>query len=380
MLNVAVIEKSRFLRLNLTIVIEQLEGIDSVKAFSNPKVALNYIQNNDISLAFLGRSLQQTPDMNVLSTIASKYRIPVILVMLGDSKDPITNCFRALCNGAVDIIKIPRNCDSLFLYNFRKPLQDKVDAAINLKTTPTSLTNKIAGIEKGQVSALKHKRLRSGANISAKLNIEKKNPRSKFWVEDQSSITPDFSLVIIGASTGGPELIYSLLKRTAGCKKCSILVAQHMPPNFIDHFVKRLNKVSAFPVEKASHNAVILPRHVYLAPAGKELKLKNRNNEICFKIQPASRRTKILPNIDCIMSHAAQIFKQRCIGIILSGMGSDGSIGISKIKHYGGITVAQDVEEALINSMPSNAILTGTIDYVTKIQEIPYIINQVVKV
>ena len=167
-------------------------------------------------------------------------------------------------------------------------------------------------------------------------------------------------IVAVGASAGGLEAINELFDNIPGNTGFSYVVIQHLSPDYKSLMNELLSKHTAMQVFEAEENMPIRPDCVYLLPAGKTMTISNSQ----FKLQDKVKSQKPNTAIDIFFSSLAEEKKDKAIGIILSGTGSDGTIGIEAINNNGGIIIVQDPITAEFDGMPNSAIATGCADMI----------------
>ncbi len=171
----------------------------------------------------------------------------------------------------------------------------------------------------------------------------------------------------IGASAGGLKVLEELVKKLPLKTYNVYIIALHLDPTKKSSLIEILSQHSALPIEKIDFKTTFLPNHIYIMPPGNNLIYKDGN----LVLEYVSKMDFIsTPSIDTLLDSLAQYKKSRSVGIVLTGTGKDGSMGIKSIKNYGGHTIVQDPKEAYQASMPQNAIDTGCIDRVLSIEEI----------
>lgn len=143
--------------------------------------------------------------------------------------------------------------------------------------------------------------------------------------------------------------------------KAAVVIIQHITPLVDQSFVTSLARVSKMPVTLAREGMVIQPGQVYLAPGGVHLTLI-RNSLV--HLHDGEKVNSVRPSIDVAMKSVSTPIVSRIAGVILTGMGADGAVGISHIKRLGGITMAQDQKTSVIYGMPRAAAETGCIDFI----------------
>lgn len=167
-------------------------------------------------------------------------------------------------------------------------------------------------------------------------------------------------LIAIGASTGGTEAIYSVLKQLpTGIP--GIVVVQHIPPVFSTMFAERLNKQTDFIVSEAKTGDIICNDHVYLAPGDKHIQVKNNNGILSLKVSEGSKVNGHCPSVDVLFLSVASALGKRALGVILTGMGYDGAKGAAMMKRRGAITLGQDEKSSVVYGMPKAAYEIGGI-------------------
>jgi two-component system chemotaxis response regulator CheB len=174
------------------------------------------------------------------------------------------------------------------------------------------------------------------------------------------------SVVVIGASTGGPQALMEVIPRLPADIAAGIIIVQHMPPNFTRYLAERLDNRSQIEVREAEEGDAILPGRAIVTPGGMHLFLEERDGRPCVMLlgKNALQRTAC-PSIDFTMTSFAPIFRERLVGVVLTGMGRDGAAGSAAIRRYGGKVLCQDRETSLIFGMPGSVIGDGLADVVS---------------
>lgn len=173
------------------------------------------------------------------------------------------------------------------------------------------------------------------------------------------------NIVVIGSSTGGPKLLNEMF-REMPVLNAAVVIVQHVPPRFDQAIADRLNELSPMDIKLAASGDVLHNGKGFFAPANSHVRIVN--NRV---IQLAGRdydkeklATCCCPSIDVTMKSLCKSTNGKIIGVVLTGMGSDGAEGIVHIKHIGGITLAQDEASCVVFGMPRVAIATRKVDHV----------------
>lgn len=174
-------------------------------------------------------------------------------------------------------------------------------------------------------------------------------------------------IVLIGASTGGPNAIETVVTNLSKNLNLSILVVQHMPSGFTKGFAERLQRKSELVVIEGTDGMKIEKNTVYIAPGGSHMEVV-RNGVIKLTNEPLLWGVR--PAVDNLFKTAATIYGSRIISVILTGMGKDGAEGTVMVKEKNGVTISQNKESSIIYGMPRVAYETGCVDYVLPLKDI----------
>lgn len=174
------------------------------------------------------------------------------------------------------------------------------------------------------------------------------------------------NIVVIGASAGGVEALTQLVKRLPSDLPMTLFVAIHFPAHSISLLPKILSRSGPLPASHAKDGKPIRSRQIYIAPPNYHLLVRQGY----LKLSRGPRENGHRPAIDALFRSAARSYGHQTVGIVLSGALDDGTVGLRTIKACHGVTIAQDPDEALFNSMPRSAIDHVGVDYVLKIPEI----------
>lgn len=183
-------------------------------------------------------------------------------------------------------------------------------------------------------------------------------------------------IIIIGSSTGGPQTLEKIIPDLPKNMLVPIIVVQHMPTEFTERFAKRLDDISNLRIKEIDNNEEIRKGICYIAKGDYHLELRLRNNKTYAQLNKKERLLGVRPNINITMQSAAKIYGENTIGVILTGMGCDGTIGAKKIKEAGGKVLVQSEKTSIINGMPKSVILKG---YYDKIIDINNMTKEIIK-
>jgi two-component system chemotaxis response regulator CheB len=180
------------------------------------------------------------------------------------------------------------------------------------------------------------------------------------------------SIVAIGTSTGGPKALQEILPSLPQDMPVGILVVQHMPPGFTGPFAKRLNGLCKVAVQEAEQGMPVERGHVYIAQAGKHMTVRRRpSSEVVLSVSTNPENTLHMPSVDVMMLSVAETYRSLAMGVIMTGMGADGALGMKAIFQEGGLTVGQDEATCAVYGMPRSCAEMGILKRVVPLPEIP---------
>jgi two-component system chemotaxis response regulator CheB len=180
-------------------------------------------------------------------------------------------------------------------------------------------------------------------------------------------------IIAIGTSTGGPDALQVLLPQLPADLPVGVIIVQHMPPGFTGPLAKRLNTVSEIEVREAENGDLVEAGNVYIAPAGEHIIVEHhrRNTELKTRISLSDHPpgTMHKPSADVMMTSIAEVFGQYSCGIVLTGMGNDGLMGMTAIRDVGGITIGQDEASSTVYGMPRVCAESGILQCVVPLMQ-----------
>ena len=212
-------------------------------------------------------------------------------------------------------------------------------------------------------------KIASTANVS-----HWKKKRQAFPSEQQPLVSAKLkkvksTVIAIGASTGGIEAITEIVSKLP-VSSPGVVIVQHMPPMFTTMFANRLNVKTGLLVKEADDGDIVLPGQVYVAPGDKQLRIKNTGGTYSVKITDEEKVCGHRPSVEVMMQSMAKSVGGNGIGIMLSGMGSDGANGMLAMRQAGARTIAQDQATSVVYGMPKEAYDRGGVEQVLPLQKI----------
>ncbi|MBN2022138.1 MAG: chemotaxis response regulator protein-glutamate methylesterase [Pirellulales bacterium] len=177
-------------------------------------------------------------------------------------------------------------------------------------------------------------------------------------------------VVVLGISTGGPQALTTMIPQLPGDLPVPLLIVQHMPPIFTKSLADDLNRRSALTVCEAADGQPILPGWVYVAPGGKQMKVRREEGHTLIHIADDPPENSCKPSVDYLFRGASQVYGGRVLGVIMTGMGNDGTLGCRLLKRQGAPILAQDAASCVVYGMPREPIEQGLADVVAPLGQI----------
>jgi two-component system, chemotaxis family, protein-glutamate methylesterase/glutaminase len=179
-----------------------------------------------------------------------------------------------------------------------------------------------------------------------------------------------FDIVVIGISTGGPQALKLLIPKLPAGLAVPVAIVLHMPVGYTELYARKLNEQSAVTVLEAQGGELVTPAHVYLAPAGRHLTLRrNRAGEVKTHLDVRPLDTPYKPSVDSLFHSAADVYGSRVLGIVMTGMGSDGREGSAWIKAKGGTVLTESEASCVVYGMPRSIVEAGLSDGAVRLEQ-----------
>ena len=345
-IRVLVVDDSALMRKLLTELLNSDPEIEVVGTAMDAYAAREKIKKLKPDVLTLDVEMPKMDGVTFLGNLMRLHPMPVVMVSTLTVKSADLT-LRALALGAVDFVSKP-----------------KVDVAHSLNDCALEITSKVKIAAQASVTALK--RVDSSIDVQLKEAAEQDAlaaPRTGTGFRSTDR------LIAIGASTGGIEAIKALLLRMRpGCP--GIVITQHIPPVFSRSFAERMHQCSPLTVCEASDGQRILPGHAYIAPGDRHLEVVRDGARYRCHLHDGAPVNRHKPAVDVLFDSVAKHVGNNAIGVILTGMGRDGALGLKIMRAAGASTVAQDEHTSVIWGMPRAAIEEGGVDTILPLQNI----------
>ncbi|AFK18946.2 MULTISPECIES: chemotaxis-specific protein-glutamate methyltransferase CheB [Haloferax] len=335
-----VVDDSRFMRTLIRTLLEDAD-VDVIAEASNGREAITVVDEHRPDVVTMDIEMPEMNGLDAVEAIMDECPTPILMLSAHAEEDADVT-FDALDRGAVDFVTKPGGEVTSEMPRVKRELVEKIQSAAAVDLSATRRTSRPPKTETKQQAATA-------------------SPSSPS-VESESLPTEGTTLVI-GASTGGPnvvERVLAALPKEAGLR---VLVVQHMPAGFTERFAARLDARCDYEVQEADDGERIGPGQIRIAPGGSHLLVtRDRAGQLKLELSDDEPLHGVKPAIDLTMASAAETVDTPLAGVLLTGMGRDGVEGMTQISRAGGHTVAQDEETSAIFGMPKRAIEAGCVD------------------
>lgn len=340
---VLVIDDSAFNRRTIVKMLESLPNVEVIGYACDGEEGLRKVIDLRPDLITLDLEMPRMDGFTLLRIVMQKQPTPIIVV---SSRSDDEDVFKALELGAVEFVPKPSSKVSPVLMDIREELLAKVQ-----EVTSANLKNVI------------------GRSITKSTKQDKGSKPATRLTTITKTVEHDFPMVVIGSSTGGPPALQNIFSAIQDELPVAFAVAQHMPPDFTRAFAERLNRFSALKIREAASDDIVRPGEVLIVPGGKNLEFFPKGKDIIAKVTEPRGHQRYLPSVDTMFASAAAIFGHRLLGVVLTGMGNDGAMGVHAIKEKGGSSLAEAEESCVVFGMPKEAIATGAVDQVVALPQ-----------
>ncbi|WP_461211266.1 protein-glutamate methylesterase/protein-glutamine glutaminase [Desulfocurvus sp. DL9XJH121] len=347
MINVLVVDDSALVRKTLQDILESDSGIRVMETASDPYVAVSKMRSARPDVIVLDVEMPKMDGITFLRKIMSQHPIPVVICSTL-AEEGSQSYFKALEAGAVDIIQKPRVGTKQFLEESRIRICDAVKSAAQVDLRKIRL-----------VSSLKVE-----PKLTADAVLEAARPTRSAALHTTEKI------VAVGASTGGTEALRVFLERfPVDCPAMAIV--QHMPEMFTKTFAERLNGLCRITVREAQDGDTMLRGQALIAPGSKHMLLKRSGARYFVEVREGPLVRRHRPSVDVLFRSVARYAGPNAVGVIMTGMGDDGAMGMLEMKNAGAFTLAQDEASSVVFGMPHEAIAKGGVHKVATLTALP---------
>lgn len=384
---VLVVDDSNFFQHRLKDIINEHPELKVVGIASNGREAVEKAAELKPDIITMDFEMPVMDGVTAIKYIMANRRVP-ILMFSSLTYEGAKITLDALAAGALDFIpkdfaEVSRNSEQLkrklherlitLASSGNRPLTKGLSSGSSLSTaaTPASTTSKPAPSKPASTS------FQPLTPPALRPVIPVEEEPHKLTAPDNYRLRNKPRVLVIGASTGGPVALAEVLVALPANFPLPIVLVQHMPENFTKAFAERLNKQCHIRVREAVDGDLLEPGLALLAPGGKQLMLDKRNGG-CVRVLPDDERVNYKPSLDITFGSAANSYGDKVLGVVLTGMGSDGCNGARLLKEAGASLWSQDEASCVIYGMPMAVARAGLSDKVLSLKDIgPRLVREV---
>ena len=339
MIKVLVCDDSAFMRKAISSMLGKDPEIEVVATARDGEEGLEFVRRYDPDVVTMDIEMPRMDGLTALRHIMMEAPRPVLMVS-SLTTEGAEATLKALELGAVDFI--PKQLSKV---------------SLDIIKIETDLINKVKTVAKRK---LRHISPRTAARPAGAAHPVPMVKPSGTLVRD---------VVAIGVSTGGPPAVQKILSALPADFPAGIVIAQHMPPAFTGPFAKRLDGVCKINVKEAEPGDKLTPGWAFVAPGGKHLILDQKVSRIDLVITPNPTEALYKPSANVLVASVANAVGRRALGVILTGMGSDGMEGVKVLKEKGGRALAQSDATCVVYGMPKAIVDAGLADEIVDIDD-----------
>jgi two-component system, chemotaxis family, protein-glutamate methylesterase/glutaminase len=342
-IRVVVIEDSKLLAEQLVEALEQNPRLAVAGVAHNGSEGRDLVARTHPDVVTLDVNMPGMDGLTCLQYIMVERPTPCVIVsaITGDSA---FETFEAYELGAVDVIQKPQGIGPGREALFNRRLAAKIIRASY--ADPTKITRYQPTDESG---SSRPSRSRAFTDPSAPQEI-----------------------VVIGASTGGPRTVMEIVARLPADLQSTVLIIQHMPGSFTGSFARRLNEICPLPTREAEHGERLARGTVLVAPGDFHLRLTRAaaGAGAVVALDADTSEQFVVPSVDVALHSAVELFGERTLGVVLTGIGSDGAEAMVAVQAAGGVTIAESQASAVIYGMPKAVVSRGAADQILPARKI----------
>lgn len=344
-LRVMVVDDSAFMRFSIIQQLNEDPEIQVVGSASNGREALRLIPQLQPDVITLDVEMPHLDGLSTLREIMKDFPCPVIMVS-SLTKEGASETIQALMLGAVDFIAKPDN-------------------RLDIRIAMTEIITKIKLAAKARVKQTLPNLLKIAPSTAASQPEKAIRPYSR-----------QAPVILIGSSTGGPGALSEILPMLPSSLPSPIVIVQHMPVGFTRSLSERLNTISQLKVKEAEPGDSLLAGQVLVAPGGFHMTF-DEDERVALNQKPTVHGVR--PAVDVTLNSMNRHFGKNMVGVILTGMGSDGAIGMSILHSAGGYVIAEHESTCVVWGMPRSVVEAGAADAVLPRPQIAKAIESVVR-
>ena len=355
-IKVLIVDDSALIRQMLAEILNSSPDIEVVGTATDPYVARNKIKQLNPDVLTLDVEMPRMDGLTFLRNLMRLRPMPVVMISTLTEKGAETT-LNALQFGAVDFVAKPKIDVTNNLNEYAEDIIAKVKMAAGAHVKVLEAVSDSAA----SVSSVKKSTEQSSIKHSADVILQAVPAKTSYKTTDK--------IIAVGSSTGGTEALKYVVKDLPADMP-AIVVSQHLPVAFSDSFAKHVDNITAMAVSIAKDGQQILPGNIYIAPGDRHLLvMRDGTGYVChLNDGPPVNRHK--PSVDVMFRSVAQNVGSNAVGLMLTGMGADGAIGMKEMRDAGSINIVQDEASSVVWGMPGEAYKIGAAHKVVALKNI----------
>lgn len=360
-IRILIVDDSAFMRKALQMMLESDPLIKVIDTARDGEEGIEKVRRLKPDLVTMDIEMPRMDGLAALREIMATNPTPVMMIS-SLTTDGASATLDALEMGAVDFIPKGLSYVSLDIVKIKEELVAKIKDIVRRKNVlmARARSAKFARLTKAPVAkpttGQTPARRRPVFETSVAIPVAKRSH--------------PISIIAIGSSTGGPPALQAVIPRLPRNLPVGVVIAQHMPATFTKSLADRLNSLSQVTVREAEHGDPVEPGTVLIAPGGRHLTVKKHGARASVVISDEPSTTLYKPCVDVTINSIADNYGRATLGIVLTGMGSNGVVGIRNVREKGGIVIAQDEESCVVYGMPRAVIEASLANHVAPIENI----------
>lgn len=383
-IKVMVVDDAVVIRGLLTRWLGEDKDLNVVGSHRNGKLAVADIEKSNPDVVVLDIEMPEMDGMTALPLMLAKKRDLVVIMASTLTRRNAEISLKALSLGAADYVPKPESTSEVTTsVDFRRELIEKVKAlgarAIRMRGPARTMRAETRAGRAAQPAAPARARpaVDTRASFRGAAQPAAAAP-SKFKLRPYSSARP--RILAIGSSTGGPQALQDVMKDVGtAMNDVPVVITQHMPPTFTAILAEHMGKAAMRPSKEGEDGETIKPGNIYVAPGGKHMVLDKDGGAVKIRLTDGPPINFCKPAVDPLFDSIAKVFGSAALGVILTGMGSDGADGVRTIAAGGGSIITQDEATSVVWGMPGAAAHTGMCSEVLPLKEIGPKVSRVLK-
>jgi len=322
-IRVLIVDDSAFVRKVVREMLSQSPLIDVVGAARDGEEALEKVESLNPDVVTLDLIMPVLDGVGFLRKQMARRPLPVVVVSIASESGEVA--LDALDAGAVDFLQKPTALSTEKIFEIADELLEKVKTA---------------------------------AEVSMKrIRLQAPSKRVSTAVAPAPAVAKRMDAVVLGISTGGPQALKTLMPQFPEGFPVRMALVLHMPVGYTKLFAQQLDKVSPLRVKEAEEGDLFTAGTVLLAPAGRHLKFEREpDGRVVAHLDARPFDTPHRPSVNVLFESAASVFREKTLGVIMTGMGTDGKEGAAWVKSQGGLIITESEETCVVYGMPRSVV------------------------